>query len=98
MLFSGNIGDPVLASQGGNVMYAGNGLEEYGNLVMIRHSDNYITAYAHNSELLVKEGDSVQRGQRIASMGNSGQTNQVGLEFQVRLNGNPIDPRSVLSR
>lgn len=98
MLFAGNIGDPVLASQGGNVMYAGNGLEEYGNLVMIRHSDNYITAYAHNSELLVKEGDSVQRGQRIASMGNSGQTNQVGLEFQVRLNGNPVDPRSVLGR
>lgn len=98
MFFAGNVGDPVLASQGGNVMYAGNGLEEYGNLVMIRHSDNYITAYAHNSELLVKEGDSVQRGQRIASMGNSGQTNQVGLEFQVRLNGNPIDPRSVLGR
>ena len=79
-------------------MYAGNGLQEYGNLIMIRHSDNYITAYAHNSELLVKEGDSVQRGQRIASMGNSGQTNQVGLEFQVRLNGNPVDPRSVLGR
>lgn len=98
MFFAGNIGDPVLASQGGNVMYAGNGLQEYGNLIMIRHSDNYITAYANNSELLVKEGDSVQRGQRIASMGNSGQTNQVGLEFQVRLNGNPVDPRSVLGR
>ncbi|WP_352337913.1 peptidoglycan DD-metalloendopeptidase family protein [Psychrobacter sp. 16-MNA-CIBAN-0192] len=98
MLFAGNIGDPVMASQGGSVMYAGNGLQEYGNLIMIRHSDNYITAYAHNSELLVKEGDSVQRGQRIASMGNSGQTNQVGLDFQVRLNGNPVDPRSVLGR
>ena len=65
---------------------------------MIRHSDNYITAYAHNSALLVKEGEAVQRGQRIANMGSSGESNQVGLEFQVRLNGNPIDPRAVLGR
>ena len=98
MWFAGNVGDPVQASQSGTVLYSGNGLPEYGNLIMIRHSDNYITAYAHNSQLLVKEGDSVQRGQRIANMGNSGQTNQVGLEFQVRLNGNPIDPRAVLGR
>ena len=98
MWFAGNEGDPVLASQSGTVLYSGNGLPEYGNLIMIRHSDNYITAYAHNSQLLVKEGDQVQRGQRVASMGSSGQTNQVGLEFQVRLNGNPIDPRAVLGR
>ena len=98
MWFSGKVGDPVLASQSGTVLYAGNGLQEYGNLIMIRHSDDYITAYAHNSQLLVKEGDPVQRGQRIASMGSSGQTNQVGLEFQLRLNGNPIDPRAVLGR
>ena len=98
MWFAGNMGDPVLASQSGTVLYSGNGLTEYGNLIMIRHSDNYITAYAHNSQLLVKEGDAVQRGQRIANMGSSGQTNQVGLEFQVRLNGNPIDPRAVLGR
>ncbi|MBH0064896.1 LysM peptidoglycan-binding domain-containing M23 family metallopeptidase [Psychrobacter sp. SZ93C1] len=98
MWFAGNVGDPVLASQSGTVLYSGNGLTEYGNLIMIRHSDNYITAYAHNSELLVKEGDTVQLGQRIANMGNSGTTNQVGLEFQVRLNGNPIDPRAVLGR
>ncbi|GAF53913.1 MULTISPECIES: LysM peptidoglycan-binding domain-containing M23 family metallopeptidase [Psychrobacter] len=98
MWFAGKVGDPVLASQSGTVLYSGNGLPEYGNLIMIRHSDNYITAYAHNSQLLVQEGDTVQRGQRIASMGSSGQTNEVGLEFQVRLNGNPIDPRSVLGR
>ena len=98
MWFAGNVGDPVLASQSGTVLYSGNGLPEYGNLIMIRHSDNYITAYAHNSALLVKEGEAVQRGQRIANMGSSGQTNQVGLEFQVRLNGNPIDPRAVLGR
>ena len=98
MWFSGREGDPVTASQSGTVLYAGNGLAEYGNLIMIRHSNNYITAYAHNSQLLVKEGDSIQRGQRIASMGSTGQTNQVALEFQVRLNGNPIDPRTVLGR
>lgn len=98
MWFAGNVGDPVLASQTGTVLYSGNGLTEYGNLIMIRHSNDYITAYAHNSQLLVKEGDAVQRGQRIATMGSSGQTNQVGLEFQLRLNGNPIDPRTVLGR
>lgn len=98
MWFAGNVGDPVLASQSGTVLYAGDGLPEYGNLIMIRHNNNYITAYAHNSQLLVKEGDTVQRGQRIASMGRSGQSNQVGLEFQVRLDGNPIDPRTVLGR
>ena len=98
MWFAGKVGDPVVASQSGTVLYSGNGLEEYGNLIMIRHSNNYITAYAHNSQLLVKEGEQVQSGQRIASMGSSGQTNQVSLEFQVRLNGNPIDPRTVLGR
>ena len=98
MWFAGRVGDPVVASQGGTVLYSGNGLEEYGNLIMIRHSNNYITAYAHNTDLLVKEGEQVQSGQRIATMGSSGQTNQVGLEFQVRLNGSPIDPRTVLGR
>ncbi len=98
MWFAGKVGDPVLASQSGTVLYSGNGLAEYGNLIMIRHSDNYITAYAHNSELLVREGEQVQSGQRIANMGNTGQTTQVALEFQVRLNGNPIDPRAVLGR
>lgn len=98
MWFAGREGDPVLASQSGTVLYAGDGLTEYGNLIMIRHSGDYITAYAHNSQLLVREGEAVQRGQRIASMGSSGQTNQVALQFQVRLNGNPIDPRAVLGR
>ncbi len=98
MWFAGREGDPVLASQSGTVLYSGNGLAEYGNLIMIRHSDNYITAYAHNSQLLVAEGEQVQTGQRIATMGSTGQTQQVALEFQVRLNGNPIDPRAVLGR
>ena len=98
MWFAGVEGDPVYASQNGTVMYAGNGLQEYGDLIMIRHSGDYITAYAHNSRLMVKEGDSIQRGQHIANMGKTGQTSQVGLEFQVRLNGNHIDPRAVLGR
>ncbi len=98
MWFAGTEGDPVLASQSGTVLYSGNGLSEYGNLIMIRHSNNYITAYAHNSQLLVSEGDQVQGGQRIGSMGRSGQTDQVALQFQVRLNGTPIDPRAVLGR
>lgn len=98
MWFTGREGDPVTASQSGTVLYSGNGLPEYGNLIMIRHTDNYITAYAHNSQLLVKEGEKVTQGQRIASMGSTGQTDQVALEFQVRLNGNPIDPRAVLGR
>ncbi len=98
MWFAGSQGDPVLASQAGSVLYAGDGLTEYGNLIMIRHSGNYITAYAHNSQLLVKEGEQVQRGQRIATMGSTGQTDRVALQFQVRLNGSPIDPRAVLGR
>ncbi|MDO5769441.1 MAG: M23 family metallopeptidase [Psychrobacter sp.] len=98
MWFTGQAGDPVVASESGVVLYSGDGLPEYGNLIMIRHGENYITAYAHNSQLLVKEGDQVQRGQRIASMGRTGQTDKVALEFQVRLNGNPIDPRAVLGR
>lgn len=96
MWFSGSVGDPVVASKSGFVLYAGNGLPEYGNLVMIRHDEKYITVYAHNNQLLVKEGDQVQKGQRIATMGSTGQTNQVGLQFQVRENGTPIDPRAVL--
>lgn len=96
MWFSGRVGDPVAASKAGIVMYAGNGLPEYGNLIMIRHDDKYITVYAHNNQLLVKEGDQVQAGQRIATMGSTGQTNQVALQFQVRENGAPIDPRAVL--
>ena len=98
MWFSGREGDTVVASNAGTVLYAGDGLPEYGNLVMIRHDKEYVTAYAHNSKILVSEGDQVQAGQPIATMGNTGSTNQVALEFQVRENGSPIDPQKVLSR
>ena len=93
--FGGQVGDPVLAAASGDVLYASDGLKEYGNLVLIRHVDGYITAYAHNSQLLVKNGDKVSAGQKIALMGSSG-TNKVMLEFQVRLSGKPINPKTIL--
>ncbi len=93
MWFAGKKNDPVHASQSGTVIYAGNGLAEYGNLLIIRHSDELVTAYAHNNKLLVREGTYVSRGQRIATMGSTGNTNQVALEFQVRRNGTAVNPR-----
>lgn len=96
MWFGGRLGDPIVASKEGQVLYSGNGLPEYGNLIMIRHDEKYITVYAHNDKLLVKEGDQVRAGQQIATMGNTGQTSRIALEFQVREDGNPIDPRAIL--
>jgi lipoprotein NlpD len=93
--FSGAIGLPILAAADGEVVYADDGLKEYGKLVLIRHLNGYISAYAHNSRLLVKENERVKAGQTIAEMGNSG-TDRVMLEFQVRLNGKPVDPRGLL--
>lgn len=96
MRFSGDIGSPVFASQSGQVIYANNGLVEYGNLILIRHSGDFITAYAHNDKLMVKEGDRVRKGNQIATMGSSG-ADKVMLEFQVRKGGKAIDPRKVLN-
>ena len=93
--FGGNAGDPIVAAANGQVVYAADGLKEYGNLVLIKHIDGYITAYAHNSKMLVKSGDNVSVGQKIAEMGSSGAT-QTMLEFQVRLDGKPINPANIL--
>ena len=93
--YGGNEGDPVFAAANGQVVYAADGLKEYGNLVLIKHIDGYITAYAHNSKMLVKSGDNVTAGQKIAEMGSSG-TSRVMLEFQVRLDGKPVNPMTVL--
>lgn len=93
--YSGTIGDPVYASADGQVVYAADGLKEYGHLVLIKHSGGYITAYAHNNKLLVKSGENVKAGRKIAEMGNSG-AQRVMLEFQIRLNGKPIDPANLL--
>ena len=72
-------------------MYSGSGLASYGNLLIIKHNENYLSAYAHNDQLLVKEGDSVSKGQRVATMGATG-SDKVMLHFEVRYKGNPVDP------
>lgn len=93
--YGGQVGDPIYAAAAGQVVYAADGLKEYGNLVLIKHVDGYVSAYAHNSKMNVKSGDNVTAGQKIAEMGSSGATRTM-LEFQVRLNGKPIDPATLL--
>ncbi|KAG0162908.1 hypothetical protein DFQ28_004419 [Apophysomyces sp. BC1034] len=84
-------GTPVVAAAAGAVVYAGNGLRGYGNLLIIKHNANFLTAYAHNRALLVKEGQNVTQGQRIAEMGDS-DNNRIALHFELRYNGKSIDP------
>ena len=91
----GKAGDPVVAAGDGRVVYAGSGLRGYGNLVIIKHSGEYLTAYAHNQTLLVKEDQAVRRGQKIAEMGSS-DSDRVQLHFELRKQGKPIDPASEL--
>jgi len=93
--YGGNTGDPVLAAADGQVVYAADGLKEYGNLILLKHINGYITAYAHNSKMNVKSGENVRAGQKIAEMGSSGTTRTM-LEFQVRLDGKPVNPSTVL--
>jgi lipoprotein NlpD len=95
MAFSGKAGDPVFAAADGKVMYAGAGLRGYGNMIIIKHSTNYLTAYAHNQTLLVKEDQVVRKGQKIAEMGSS-DADSVKLHFEVRKQGKPIDPSKLL--
>lgn len=92
---SGASGDPVMAVADGKVVYVGNALRGYGNLVMVKHDDHYLTVYAHNRRLLVTEGQSVKQGHRIAEMGDS-DTDRVKLHFEVRKNGKPVDPLALL--
>jgi lipoprotein NlpD len=91
----GSAGDPVRASAEGRVVYAGNGLRGYGNLIIIKHDATFLTAYAHNRALLVKEGDAVTKGQKIAEMGNT-DADKVMLHFEVRKQGKPVDPLQYL--
>ena len=91
----GAAGDPVLAAADGEVVYAGAGLRGYGNLIILKHNKTYLSAYAHNQSLLVKEGSSVRQGQKIAEMGNS-DADQVKLHFEVRKLGKPVDPTKYL--
>jgi lipoprotein NlpD len=95
LVFTGKPGDPVLAAADGRVVYAGSGLRGFGNLVIVKHNNSYLTAYAHNQTLLVKEDQSVRRGQRIAEMGSS-DAERVQLHFEIRRLGKPVDPARLL--
>ncbi|MBC8519236.1 MAG: LysM peptidoglycan-binding domain-containing protein [Gammaproteobacteria bacterium] len=95
--FGGREGDPIVAAGDGKVVYSGTGLVRYGKLLIIKHDNNLLTAYAHNSQLQVREGDVVKIGQQIAAMGKSG-TDRVKLHFEVRKNGKPVDPMRYLAK
>jgi lipoprotein NlpD len=88
---AGTSGDAVVASAPGRVVYAGSGLRGYGKLVIIKHNATYLTAYAHNRDILVKEGQTVTRGQKIAEMGST-DADRVKLHFEIRRLGKPMDP------
>jgi lipoprotein NlpD len=92
---AGKAGDTVLAAADGSVVYAGSALRGYGNLVIIKHSSTFVTAYAHNQTILVKDGQSVKRGQKIAEMGQT-EADRVKLHFEIRKNSNPVDPMQYL--
>jgi lipoprotein NlpD len=94
---AGDLGQPVLAASDGSVVYAGSGLRGYGELVIIKHSDTYVSAYGHNRRLLVREGQQVKAGQTIAEMGSTG-TDRVKLHFEIRRQGKPVDPLQFLPR
>jgi len=94
---SGKLGEPVLAAASGRVVYAGSGLSGYGKLLIIKHNETFLSAYAHNDQLSVKEGDLVKAGQRIADMGSSG-TDRVKLHFEIRSEGSPVDPLKYLPK
>lgn len=92
---AGRAGDPVYAAADGRVVYAGAGLRGYGNLIILKHNNTYLTAYAHNQSLLVKEDQAVRRGQKIAEMGST-DTDRVKLHFEIRRQGKPVDPARYL--
>jgi lipoprotein NlpD len=92
---AGKLGQPVFASAPGKVVYSGSGLRGYGKLIIIKHNDTYLSTYAHNSEILVKEGQAVVKGQKIGEMGDS-DADQVKLHFEIRRLGKPVDPLKYL--
>ena len=95
LAIGGKAGDPVFAAADGRVVYAGSGLRGYGNLIILKHNSTYLTAYAHNQTLLVKEDQTVKRGQKIAEMGST-DSDGVKLHFEIRKLGKPIDPAKLL--
>ena len=96
VLIAGAAGQPINAAAAGRVVYAGGGLSGYGRLIIVKHNDTYLSAYGHNSSLLVKEGEAVAKGQEIATMGE-GPGRSPRLHFEIRRNGKPVDPRRYLS-
>lgn len=92
---AGKLGQPIIATAKGTVVYAGSGLRGYGEMIIIKHDDVYISAYGHNRRLLVNEGQQVNAGQQIAEMGSTG-TDQVKLHFEIRRQGKPVDPLQYL--
>jgi lipoprotein NlpD len=95
LVFRGKAGDPVFAAADGRVVYAGSGLRGYGNLIILKHNATYLTAYAHNQALLVKDDQAVKKGQKIAEMGST-DADGVQLHFEIRRQGKPIDPARLL--
>ena len=96
---TGKLGTPIYAAADGRVVYAGSGLTHYGKLIIVKHNEKYLSAYAHNKKLHVEEGQAVTAGQKIADMGDdsvSGGTGRVKLHFEIRRNGKPVDPLSYL--
>ncbi|MBU2886162.1 peptidoglycan DD-metalloendopeptidase family protein [Gilvimarinus agarilyticus] len=93
----GKLGESVVAAAGGYVVYAGSGLRGYGKLVIVKHNDTYLSAYAHNRALSVKEGDTVKAGQKIAELGSSG-TDKEKLHFEIRRDGKPVNPLTYLPK
>ena len=92
---AGHTGDPIYAAAAGKVVYSGDGLHNYGNLIIIKHNSVYLTAYAHNAKDLVHEGEWVKPGQEIAEMGNTG-THRTMLHFEIRKSGDPVNPMNYL--
>ncbi|NNE60167.1 MAG: peptidoglycan DD-metalloendopeptidase family protein, partial [Woeseia sp.] len=95
VLIAGRTDQSILAAAAGQVVYAGSGLIGYGRLIIIKHNDTYLSAYGHNASLLVKEGQSIRQGQRIATMGE-GPGQKPRLHFEIRRNGKPVNPRQFL--
>ncbi len=93
--FTGKTGDAVTAAAAGKVVYSGSGLPGYGNLIIVRHTNQYLSAYAHNRNIFVKEGQMVKLGEKIADIGNTA-ANQVKLHFEIRKQGKPLNPRKLL--
>lgn len=91
------MGEPVHAANSGTVVYAGSGVRGYGALLIVKHDAVFLSAYAHNSKLLVQEGEVVRAGQKIAELGDSG-TDRVKLHFEIRRHGSPVDPLKILPR